>query len=150
MIVKGTARLKKMTDMDELELRALSLAKRVEIKRTRNFFKGVPSLLINDERISPGAKAVFALLQSRISDKKIKEYPKVEIAVLTIAKRMGVSYKTVIKYLNELRELGWLEVERRGKQLTNRYILFGIKTHDFNMMVKMKEVDLKIMKGYDL
>jgi hypothetical protein len=110
----------------------------------------VPSLLINDERVCPGAKAVFALLQSRIPDKKMRDYPKVEIAVFTIAKRMGVTYDTAKKYLKELKEFGWLEVERRGKRLTNRYILYGIKTHDFNMMVKMKEVDLKIMKDYDL
>jgi hypothetical protein len=63
MIEEGTARLKKTKDMDELELRALQLAKIKERKQMKyGFFKGAPRLLMNDERISPGAKAVFALL----------------------------------------------------------------------------------------
>jgi len=150
MIEEGTARLKKMTDMDELELRALSLAKKDERRLTRNFYKGAPNLLINDERISPGAKAVFWLLQSKISNRRMRQYPTVTIGIETVAAQMGVSYKTAKKYLKELRDFGWLGVERRGKQLTNRYVLFGIKTHDFNMMVKMKGVDLKIMKDSEL
>jgi len=150
MIDKGAARLKKMTDMDALELRALSLTKIEERRLTRNFYKGVPSSLINDERVCPGAKAVFALLQSRITEKKMKYYPKVAIAVLTIAKRMGVTYDTATKYVKELREFGWVDVERRGRQVTNRYILYGIKNPDFNIMVKMKEIDLKIVRDYEL
>lgn len=136
--------------MDELELKALSLAKKDERRLTRNFFKGAPNLLINDERISPGAKAVFWLLQSKISNRRMRQYPTITIGIQTVAAQMGVSYKTAKKYMRELQEFGWLEVERRGKQLTNRYILFGIKTYDFNMIVKMKEVDLKIMKDKEL
>jgi len=144
------ARMKKMTDMDDLELRALSLAKIDERRLTRNFFKGVPSSLINDEKICPGGKAVFALLQSRISKRKMKSYPTVTIAVLTIAQRMGITYKTTVKYIKELKESGWIDVKRRGKQMTNQYILYGIKTHDFNIMVTMKKIALKIVKDYEL
>ena len=70
------------------------------------------------ENLSPLARLLYAI---------IKRYADIGQAIPgreTLAQHLGgVSTKTVDRYLNELVEIGLIEKVRRGKRLTNKYIL---------------------------
>jgi len=58
--------------------------------------------------------------------------------------------RTLRKRLNELKIRGWIEIIRQGKMKPNKYILYGIKKSDWNAMVNMHKVQLKLQRDFDL
>jgi DNA-binding transcriptional ArsR family regulator len=76
--------------------------------------------VIRNPTISPGAKAVFALLFTYTNGSGIC-WPGVE----RLAQELGKSRRWVMYHLSELTRVGAIERVRRGKTLTNIYRLCG-------------------------
>ncbi|QDK11820.1 helix-turn-helix domain-containing protein [Helicobacter pylori] len=63
--------------------------------------------ICDDERVSDIAIAIYAYIKKHATTFKL--------CIEDIAKRFKRSYKTIYKYLNELKELGYIEFERERK-----------------------------------
>jgi len=81
-------------------------------------FTQVPNCMINNQGLSIGAKVVYAKLLSYAWHNHLV-YPGQE----TMAKELGAGRRSIVRFVAELERSGYLEVERRGQGLTNRYIL---------------------------
>jgi hypothetical protein len=81
-------------------------------------FTQIPNCLINNHDLSPGAKLVYSKLLSYAWYNQMV-YPGQE----TMAEELGLGKRSVIRFVAELERIGYLEVERRGQGLTNRYVL---------------------------
>lgn len=76
--------------------------------------------------LSSNAKVLYSLLQSYSSINKSKQpnaRPKCWLSHASIAKQMGgISTRSVIRYLNELKKCDLIEVERRSGTTTIYYL----------------------------
>ena len=81
-------------------------------------FTQVPNCIINDKQLSLSAKLVYAKLLSYAWNNN-RVFPGQE----RMAEEIGATRKTIYTAITELQKAGYLEVERRGQGLTNRYIL---------------------------
>ncbi|GAA9253214.1 hypothetical protein TH0058_12500 [Helicobacter pylori] len=82
--------------------------------------------ICDDERVSDIAIAIYAYIKKHATTFKL--------CLEDIAKRFNRSLPTVHKYLNELKELGYLEFERERKSdgTFGRFLRFVIKNHSKN------------------
>ena len=85
---------------------------------TTGGFTQVPNILLRSDKLSPQAKIVYAQLLSYAWTQE-RCFPGQE----RLAQDLGSSRTTIYRALDELKEQGWLEVERRGLGKTNIYIL---------------------------
>src|SRR5437762_3908867 len=85
---------------------------------SRGGFTQVPNFVFNDKTLSFAAKVVYGKLLSYAWDHN-RVFPGQE----TLADEMGTSQPTIARAIIELQKAGYLEIERRGQGLTNRYIL---------------------------
>lgn len=81
-------------------------------------FTQLPNLILRDKTISVGAKVVYAALLSYAWHKDCC-FPGQE----ALAEDLGVSKRSVITFLQDLEQAGYLEKVRRGLGKTNTYIL---------------------------
>lgn len=81
-------------------------------------FTQVPNCVLNDKILSAGAKLVYAKLLSYAWHNQ-QVYPGQE----TMADEIGLGKRSIIRFVAELERTGYLEVQRRGQGLTNRYVL---------------------------
>ena len=81
-------------------------------------FTQIPNCIINNQELSLGAKVVYAKLLSYAWHNQMV-YPGQE----TMANELGAGRRSIVRFVAELERVGYLEVERRGQGLTNRYIL---------------------------
>jgi hypothetical protein len=81
-------------------------------------FTQLPNLVLRDPDLSPQAKLAYSLLLS---------YAWYNNSVFpgqgTMADHAGVNQPAVSKWMQELKDKGWLEIKRRGQGKTNIYIL---------------------------
>jgi hypothetical protein len=91
---------------------------RVHEPRVQVAYTMVPNPILEDERLSMGAKLTYAmLLKYAWYDNQV--YP----GQATLARQMGCTERSVRTYLHELDEVGLLAVEQRGLGRTNVYTL---------------------------
>jgi hypothetical protein len=81
-------------------------------------FTMVPNTVLEAEHLTPGAKLAFALLMKFGRDKG-SAYP----GQKRMSEAVGCTEKTLRIYLDELKSVGLVEVQRRGQGLTNLYVL---------------------------
>ena len=81
-------------------------------------FTQVPNAVLNDPKISLSAKVIYAKLLSYAWHNE-SVFPGQE----RMAQEIGAGKRTVVRAVAELERVGYLEVQRRGQGLTNRYVL---------------------------
>jgi DNA-binding transcriptional MocR family regulator len=90
----------------------------IEEARLAETYTRVPNTVLRDPDLSPGAKLAYAMLLS---------YAWHEASVFPgqarLAVDMGVTERSVIRYLQELQDRAWIRIRRRGLGLTNVYVL---------------------------
>lgn len=79
----------------------------------------IPNYVLNHDKISPYAKLVYTMLLSYAWGNKDASYPGQE----RLASDCGISVRTVVRSIQELEESRFLTIVRRGRGLTNLYVL---------------------------
>jgi biotin operon repressor len=82
-------------------------------------FTIIPNYVLNTDTISAHAKLVYTMLLSYAWGDKNASYPGQE----RLAKDCGISTRTVVRAIQELESNRFLTVARRGRGLTNLYVL---------------------------
>ena len=82
-------------------------------------FTQLPNCVLNDTKISLSAKVIYAKLLSYAWNNNYV-FPGQE----RMAVEIGAGKRTVVRAVAELERVGYLEVQRRGLGLTNRYVLY--------------------------
>ena len=89
----------------------------------RGGFTQVPNFILENPDISIGAKVTYSMFLKYAWDKD-SVFPGQE----TVAALMGISASRVSEYVRELRQIGLIEITRRGLGRTNLYKLnFTVK-----------------------
>jgi len=83
-----------------------------------NGFTQVPNVVLEDSRLSLGAKLCYAMLL-RYAWQKESCFPGQE----ALAQALGISRRSVVTFLKELEASGYVKKVRRGLGRTNVYIL---------------------------
>ena len=78
----------------------------------------VPNHVLVSNKISPGAKLAYAMLLKYAWEKDFC-YPGQE----QLAKDMGAGVRSVVRYMQELEQSGFLKIVRRGQGRPNLYEL---------------------------
>jgi hypothetical protein len=81
-------------------------------------FTQVPNVIIKEKNLSVGAKLTYAILLSYAWHNNLV-FPGQE----SMAEEFHIGKRSIVRFLAELEHVGYLEIERRGQGLTNRYIL---------------------------
>ena len=81
-------------------------------------FTQIPNVVLKEPKLSVGAKLTYSILLSYAWNNNLV-YPGQE----TMAKEFEIGKRSIVRFLAELEKVGYLEIERRGQGLTNRYIL---------------------------
>ncbi|WP_187933842.1 helix-turn-helix domain-containing protein [Helicobacter pylori] len=89
--------------------------------------------ICDDERVSDIAIAIYAYIKKHATTFKL--------CIEDIAKRFNRSLPTVCKYLNELKDLGYLEFERerKGDGTFGKFLRFFVANHSKNPSVKQSK-----------
>ncbi|EQL72653.1 winged helix-turn-helix domain-containing protein [Helicobacter pylori] len=95
--------------------------------------------ICDDERVSDIAIAIYAYIKKHATTFKL--------CLEDIAKRFNRSLPTVHKYLNELKDLGYLEFERERKSdgTFGKFLRFFIKNHSKNPSKKQANLNKMIL-----
>jgi len=108
--------------MEHIGSRLAEIARNIEIVGadpvTRHGFTQVPNIILTDQSLSVGAKLAYAMLLKYAWDAAAC-FP----GQIRLAQDMGSGERSVRRYLDELEESGFLEVEQRGLGKTNYYRL---------------------------
>jgi Helix-turn-helix domain len=108
--------------MEHIAGRVAEIARNIEIVGadpvTRHGFTQVPNVILTDEVLSVGAKLAYAILLKYAWDAE-GCFP----GQIRLAQDMGSGERSVRRYLEELEQTGFLEVEQRGLGKTNYYRL---------------------------
>jgi DNA-binding MarR family transcriptional regulator len=83
-------------------------------------FWAIPKSIFAITGLSLKARCTYAILWTRMNGENVA-WP----GQASLAETLGVGRRSVQRYLDELRDKGLIEVERRGQNRTNRYILSG-------------------------
>lgn len=81
-------------------------------------FTQVPNVILRDEKLSLGAKMVYAMLLS-YAWQKDSCFPGQE----RLAQDIGICKRSVVSFMRELTKAGYVEKRRRGLGKTNLYIV---------------------------
>lgn len=79
----------------------------------------IPNYVLNHDKVSPYAKLVYTMLLSYAWGSKDSSFPGQE----RLANDCGISARTVVRAIQELEAHRFLTVVRRGRGLTNLYVL---------------------------
>ncbi|MGN8502951.1 winged helix-turn-helix domain-containing protein [Helicobacter pylori] len=96
--------------------------------------------ICDDERVSDIAIAIYAYIKKHATTFKL--------CLEDIAKRFNRSLPTIHKYLNELKELGYLEFERERKSdgTFGKFLRFFLKNHSQNPSEKQAKKEANLNK----
>ncbi|MFP6187416.1 winged helix-turn-helix domain-containing protein [Helicobacter pylori] len=96
--------------------------------------------ICDDERVSDIAIAIYAYIKKHATTFKL--------CLEDIAKRFNRSLPTVHKYLNELKELGYIEFERERKNdgTFGKFLRFFLKNHSQNLSEKQAKKEANLNK----
>lgn len=95
----------------------------IENETLRAGFAALPYLVMEDLRLSIGARMTYAYLL-----KFAWQEGSTFVSQATLAESMGLKERQLRRYLTELRANDYLIVERRDKRFNNTYILKDVKT----------------------
>jgi len=86
----------------------------------QNYYLVIPKVVMADRELSLQAKVIFAVILDFIhTDGRGEIFP----SQTTLCRRLNISRPTLKKYLDELREKGYLSWEKRGLPARNFYVL---------------------------
>ena len=88
----------------------------IENKALRHGFTQIPNYVLRDKELSFGARLTYTLLLS-YAWQEGSCFPGQE----RIAQNLGISRQSVSRFLQQLREAGYIDWERRGLGKTNIY-----------------------------
>jgi|SRR5579859_1965141 len=88
----------------------------------RSGFAAFPYLVMEDTRLSVGARLTFAFLLM-FAWQEGSCFP----GQGTLAEKMGVSERQLQRYLYELRDANWIAIERQDRRYNNTYIILDKK-----------------------
>lgn len=95
----------------------------IEDETLRAGFAAFPYLVMNDTSLSIGARFTYAMLL-QFAWQEGATFAKQE----TLGKRMGVSRRQVQRYLYELRDTGYIKIDRKDRRYNNTYVLKKVRT----------------------
>ena len=99
------------------------------ITRQRPNFAAAPHELVDDETISPQAKTIYLILDRHADYKSGTTF----VGKERVAKKCGYSKPDSIdRYLNELREKGWLSWRRRWRRSTGKMDSSGRPVYEYS------------------
>ena len=90
----------------------------IEDEALRAGFAAFPYLVMNDTDLSVGARFTYAMLL-QFAWQEGSTFAKQE----TLAEKIGVSLSTVKRYLYELRDTGYISIDRKDRRYNNTYTL---------------------------
>lgn len=100
----------------------------------------IPNSYLLDNRLLDGEKTLLSLLQASCFGDKVETFP----AQKTLAEAINKSVRTIQRYLKKLKELGYINIKRRGS-ISNVYsILIKIAQQKADNL--RKEIKEKINK----
>ena len=95
----------------------------IENETMRAGFAALPYLMMEDLRLSIGARMTYAYLL-----KFAWQEGSTFVSQTTLAESMGLGRRQLQRYLQELLTVGYLVIERKDKRFTNTYILRDVRT----------------------
>lgn len=108
--------------MEHIAANVENTARNIELvgadQATHGGFTQVPNFLLKSEAISAGAKLTFAMLLHYAWQNDFC-FPGQE----TLAKDMGAGKRSIVRFLKELEDEGFIAVKRRGQGKSNLYQL---------------------------
>jgi len=129
---------------------AFQLAMR-QLSRYPKTFAQIPEALIKDHIISRDAKSVYILLHSYAPNKRLTDLPKAQVPLRIIKMHLGIANdETARNYIRELKVPGWIEVTRTGCMQPNTYTLYPMSRKEWDDIVRMKSIHLRIQKDKGL
>lgn len=81
-------------------------------------FTQVPNFILKNKELTLGAKVSYATLLSYAWHNNLV-FPGQD----TMAKETGMGKRSIVRYIKELQDVGYLDVQRRGQGKTNVYVL---------------------------
>lgn len=88
----------------------------------RSGFAAFPYLVMEDKRLSVGARLTYAFLL-----KYAWQEGSCFAGQATMAKEIGISDRHLRRFLTELKDHGYIKVERKDKRFNNTYIILDRK-----------------------
>ena len=95
----------------------------IEDELLRAGFAAFPYLVMNDTGLSVGARFTYAMLL-QFAWQEGETFAKQE----TLAGRIGVSVRQVRRYLTELRDAAYIQIERKDKRFNNTYVIKRVRS----------------------
>ena len=95
----------------------------IEDELLRAGFAAFPYLVMNDTSISVGARFTYAMLL-QFAWQEGETFAKQE----TLAERIGVSVRQVRRYLTELKDTAYIQIERKDKRFNNTYVIKRVRS----------------------
>ena len=135
--------------LQKIDDTALSLAKQ-HVSRYSPYYNQIPDGLMKDGKILWEAKGLFGLLHSYSPEKDLTKYPKAEVSMQVMESNTGCSRTTIWRWTKHLKEKGWIEIIKQGKNRPNLYILYPVSKSTFNGLIGIKRVQLKINSDHEL
>ena len=86
---------------------------------TQRGWTGVPNFILESNKISVGAKLVYAMLL-----KYAREMDECFPGQERLSKDMGSGKRSVVRYISELESVGLISVARRGQGRPNLYTIY--------------------------
>jgi len=84
------------------------------------FYAQIPVKLLDDRRVSPGAKICYGRLHSYCKNKDITSgKSQTFISQSRLARDLGLKVLTIKRWGKELRETGWISIKRRKGTRSN-------------------------------
>jgi biotin operon repressor len=93
------------------------------------FYGKTPTKFLRNPKIRLQAKGLYAVLHSYSQPKELMLNPKTFVSLKTLSRDTGLDRTRIIHWIKVLEEAGWLTVKRRGKNMTNWYILHSKKRY---------------------
>ncbi len=130
--------MKQSNSMNNIGNQLGAIERNIEINSNDPIAKGgftqVPNFILENPDINIGAKLTYAMFLKYAWEKDCA-FPGQE----KLAAHMGISSSRVSEYVKELKELGLVEITRRGLGKTNLYKLnFTVRKKRGNMAVKVQ------------
>lgn len=121
----------KMLEDFEKALKELQ-TKEIAIFTDEVFYGKAPTKFLRNPEIKLQAKGLYSVMHSYSQPKDLMLNPKTFVSLETLSRDSGLHKKNVGVWINHLAESGWVTVKRRGKNMTNWYILHSKKRYKKN------------------
>jgi len=93
------------------------------------FYGKAPTKFLRNPKIRLQAKGLYAVLHSYSQPKELRLNPKTFVSLKTLSRDTGLDRTRIMHWIKVLEEACWLTVRRRGKNMTNWYILHSKKRY---------------------